>query len=211
MITITTAEGLKGIVLEGGEVKEHRSASGPYMVVRGGSIDLDRVLIKGMELYLHGCTIKGYQPRGGFKNCKLMIDNNCVVHSIFIRNSVTRINDSIMYDVDVQEGTLTVLKGAPVTQCSLHPLSLQASQEQTVDIHSCSSNILGVNTSLKSATASCSNFGTYNGGVHYFREGGTVIAGCWQGKLEEFKERAEMRLVPKEQYEAVYNYFKSFN
>lgn len=60
------------------------------------------------------------------------------------------------------------------------------------------------------ASATISNFGTYNGNVHYFAESDMVIAGCWQGKLEEFKEKASQRGVAKDSYEAVYNYFKSF-
>lgn len=70
--------------------------------------------------------------------------------------------------------------------------------------------MLGSRVGLRGATATISNLGTYSGNVHYFAESDMVIAGCWQGKLDEFKEKASERGVDKNKYEVVYNYFKSF-
>lgn len=210
MVTITTAEELKGIVSEDGWVTEHTTPKGTCVEVLGGTINLEGNSVKGMELYFNNCTIKGFKRDEGFFNCKLSIDNESIVRDVLFYDSVIHIRNSKMYNVAVNGGSLSILKNVHVEKSRLFPLSLFATQEQVVAIHK-DGNLFGGTTTLAMATASCGSFGTYNGNVHYFKDSDTVIAGCWQGKLEEFKEKAKSRLVPKEQYEAVYNYFTSFN
>lgn len=206
---ITTVEGLESIVSGGGWVSEHDTVKGKCVEVLGGTINLEGSSVKGMEIYFNNCTIKGFKRGEGFFNCKLSMDSECVVRDVLFYDSVLHIRDSEMYNVAFNSGSLSILKNVHVEKSRLFPLSLFATQEQTLLIHKYG-NHFGGTTTLETATASCGRFGTYNGNVHYFKDSDTVIAGCWQGKLDEFKDKAKSRLVPKKKYEAVYNYFTLF-
>lgn len=209
---ITTVEGLERIVSGGGWVKERHIPTGSYVEVSDGLVDLEGITIKGMAICFNNCTLDGYsscESRGGFKNCTVTIDKWSIASSVSFYNCITHIRNSTVSNVIVENGMLTLLENTSVDEGVLLPLKLQATQEQVVAIHK-GHNTIGVSTVIVSATASCGSFGTYNGNVYYFAESDMVIAGCWQGKLENFKRKAEMRLVPKQEYEAVYNYFKAF-
>lgn len=209
MNIITTIEGLNNIVSEDGWVTEHNTSKGTCVEVLGGTINLEGNSVKGMELYFNNCTIKGFKRGEGFFNCKLSIDNESIVRDVLFYDSVIHIRNSRIYSVAVNGGSLSILKNVHVEKSRLFPLSLFATQEQVVTIHK-DGNLFGGTTTLATATASCGSFGTYNGNIHYFKDSDTVIAGCWQGKLDEFKDKAKSRLVPRKKYEAVYNYFTLF-
>lgn len=209
---ITTLEGLEGLVSGGGQVTMRLNSTGSYVEVSDGLVDLEGIIIKGMAICFNNCTIDGntpYESRGGFKNCTVTVDKVSIVNSVSFYNCITHICNSTVTNVIIENGMLSLLENTSVDESVILPLKLQATQELVVAVHA-GNNTIGVSTIIESATASCGRFGTYNGNVCYFKEVGMVIAGCWQGKLDEFKKRAEMRLVPKQEYEAVYNYFKAF-
>lgn len=213
MDIVTTVEELKGIVSKDCKVTENtftgfNLADYRKVTVEGGSVNLKDAVIEGMTINFNKCTIYGRTQKDDFRNCNVSI-RNCIVQSIHFVNTIICIKDSEAILLTIDGGSLNISKGTKIEHCIINHTNIWAEPEKIVEIHK-GKNSISPWATIELSTATCSNFGTYNGNVHYFKKLDTVIAGCWIGKLEEFLERAEQRGIPKEKRESVYNYFKSF-
>lgn len=211
-IIITTAEELKGIVSNGtveveqmaGEWSKRERTS---CIVRGGLVDMYGVTIEGMYIRFKNCKIDS-SCSGVFRDCNLVFEG-CKLQPISIRDSQVSFEQCTVNGVLVDGGRVSLDKGNKFDDCNITPIVLRGSEEDVLALHAGSSRISN-QCVVSPASATISNFGRYSGNVHYFVESDMVIAGCWQGKLDEFKKKASQRGVAKDSYEAVYNYFNSF-
>ena len=210
-IIITTAEELKGIVSNGtveveqmaGEWSKRGQTS---YIVRGGYVDMYGVTIEGMYIRFKNCKIDS-SCSGVFRDCNLVFEG-CELQPISIRDSRVSFEGCTVNGVLVDGGRVSIEEGNKFDDCDITPIVLRGSEEDVLALHAGSSRISN-QCMVAPASATIGGFGTYNGNVHYFAESDMVIAGCWQGKLEEFKEKAQSRDVPKMSYEAVYSYFRA--
>lgn len=210
-IIITTAEELKGIVSNGtveveqmaGEWSKREQTS---YIVRGGYVDMYGVTIEGMCIRFKNCKINS-SCSGVFRDCTLVFEG-CKLQPVSIRKCDTLFEQCAVNDVLIDGGRVFLDKGNKFDDCNITPLVLQGSEKNVLALHA-GSNRISNQCIVAPASATISNFGTYSGNVHYFAESDMVIAGCWQGTLSEFKEKAQERDVPKTSYEAVYNYFRA--
>lgn len=211
-IMITTAEELKGIVSHGTVEVEQMAGKRPKReqtscIVQGGFVDMFGVSIEGMYIRFKNCKIASSRS-GVFRDCTLVFEG-CKLQPIRIKECDTSFGRCTLNNVLIDGGRVAINEGNKFDDCNITTLVLQGSEEDVLDLHAGSSRISN-QCMVSPASATISNFGTYGGNVHYFVESDMVIAGCWQGKLDEFKEKAQERGVDKNKYEAVYNYFKSF-
>lgn len=212
---ITTVEELKGIVSDGGKIITSQYSPKGYkqkLTVQGGRVDMSHVVIQGMCIEFLGCSVQSLWNIGKFTMCEITMQDT-VADYIRSEDSTLSIEGSEMRFLSVNGGTLYLGDGNTLFYSRVSPATLHASPRNVLELFRIRGNTLSSRDMvISSATASVNDFGTYNGSVHYFKEeGGKVIAGCWQGTLSEFKEKAQERGVSKNKYEAVYNYFKSFN
>lgn len=215
MNVISTSEELRGIVLgEGALVAD--SAVGTNgeatieVVIVGGVVHLQDTLIKGLNIRFKGCEIKaGDWAR--FEGCSLHF-RECTVKDIALAGCTVSFTQSTVTGLRVWDGDTSLGAGNHFEHSTLYTKVLRGSEQSVLAFHKGKDNSLGMGNSMeiRRATASISNFGTYEGNVYYFAECSMVIAGCWQGNLEDFKEKAQEQGVAKDKYEAVYNYFKAF-
>lgn len=212
-IIITTAEELKGIVSNGTVEVEQMAGKRSKReqtscIVRGGLVDMYGVTIEGMYIRFKNCKIDS-SCSGVFRDCNLVFEG-CKLHPISIRDSRVSFEGCNVNGVLVDGGRVSLDKGNKFDDCNITPIVLQGSEEDVLALHA-GGNRISNQCMVSPASATIGGFGTYSGNVHYFAESDMVIAGCWQGKLDEFRKKAQERDVPKTSYEAVYNYFKSFN
>ena len=208
---ITTVEELKGIVSNGiveveqiaGERSKREQTS---CIVRGGYVDMFGVSIEGMYIRFKNCKIDSSRS-GVFQDCTLVFEG-CKLSPIRIKECDTLFERCTLNNVLIDGGGVSLDGGNKFNECNIVPLVLRGSEEGVLALHASSSSVSN-QCIVSSASATISNFGTYSGNVHYFTEPDMVIAGCWQGNLEEFKKKAQERDVPKTSYEAVYNYFRA--
>ena len=217
---IDSLETLEAIITGAGCISTYQHPPKGYDVelrVYGGVVDLTNVVVIGMCIRFVGCEIKSELWDDGFLKCDLSLYDvvgtrirfeDCdttVEHSALSHCTVT---SGVMY---IDKDNMYIDKGSMFNDTSIAPQKLYAFPNTVVAIHKVGRNAIGFNTIVDSATASCGSFGTYDGNVHYFMGLDTVIAGCWMGTLEEFPIKAKKRNVDATAYEAVYNYFKTFN
>lgn len=210
-IIITTVEELKDIVSNGtveveqmaGEWSKREQTS---CIVRGGLVDMYGVTIEGMYIRFKNCKIDS-SCSGVFRDCNLVFEG-CKLQPISIRDSRVSFEGCTVNGVLVDGGRVFLEEGNKFDDCNITPIVLQGSEEDVLALHA-GGNRISNQCMVAPASATMGGFGTYSGNVHYFAESDMVIAGCWQGKLSEFKERAQSRDVPKMSYEAVYNYFRA--
>lgn len=210
---VDSLETLEAIITGAGCISTYQYPPKGYDVelrVYGGVVDLTNVIVIGMCIRFVGCEIKSELWDDGFLKCDLSL-YDVVGTRIRFEDCDTTVEHSELSHCTVASGVMYIDKGSMFNDTSIAPQKLYAFPNTIVTIHKVGRNAIGFNTIVDSATASCGNFGTYEENVHYFKESDTVIAGCWQGKLEEFPIKAKKRGVETTAYEAVYNYFKSFN
>lgn len=211
MVTITTAEELKGIVSNGTVEVEQMAGKRSKReqtscIVQGGYVDMFGVSIEGMHIRFKNCKIDS-SCSGVFQDCPLVFEG-CQLQPIRIKECDTSFEQCTLNNVLVDGGRVSLDEGNKFDDCNITPLVLQGSEKDVLALHAGSSRISN-QCMVSPASATISGFGTYSGNVHYFVESDMVIAGCWQGNLSEFRKKAQERDVPKMSYEAVYNYFRA--
>lgn len=178
------------------------------VVIADGELDLEDAKVMGLVILFKRCKIKGgFWTR--FVDCAVHFQD-CTTQDIELSYSMVTLKGCTAVNTNVYLEEMFLGAGNKITSSVIQPSVLRGSGEDVLAIHKDDTNALGGRVSVRGATASVVNFGTYVGNAHYFAESDMVIAGCWQGKLENFKWKARKRGVEKESYEAVYNYFKSF-
>lgn len=179
------------------------------VVIVNGELCLRDTKVIGLAIRFESCKIEGC-GWSTFDDCILHF-YNCVIRDIEVSYSMVTLKGCTVENMNVYGEEMFLGVGNKVESSILQPTILRGSGESVLTLHKESTNVLGSRVGLRGATAMVVNFGTYSGSAHYFAESDMVIAGCWQGKLDEFKKKASQRGVAKDSYEAVYNYFKSFN
>lgn len=179
------------------------------VIVVNGELNLEDAEVMGLAIRFENCKMRG-SVWTHFLNCTLHF-LDCTIQSMEVVYSTVDLKGCFVVDMSVRGEKLVLGEGNKVTSSIIQPSVLSGAGEQVLALHKEETNALGSRVNILRTTASVTNFGTYMGSAHYFAESDMVIAGCWQGKLEEFKEKAQEREVNKDSYEAVYNYFKSFN
>lgn len=180
------------------------------VTIAGAEIYFRANKVQGLNIRFEDCTIK-MDDLSFFKDCTLRFQK-CTVKGVVLMDCGSAFIKSEVTDSSVWGGDSLIGLGNSFDNSAIRAKVLRGAGQEILAFHKGESNSLGVggHIEIRRATATISNFGTYNGEVYYFEEPDMVIAGCWQGKLDEFKEKAQERGVSKNKYEAVYNYFKSF-
>ena len=177
-------------------------------IVRGGVVDMFDTTIDGMYIRFENCEIVTHAS-GNFIDCHLVFES-CTLHPMNISSSIVTFDNNTLNAVSVGYGSeIHLFNDNKCEDCRFLPTELFGGELQVLEYHR-TGNMLSAHCQVFSACVTVGSFGTYRGNVHYFRNEKAVIAGCWQGTLEEFKGHARERGVDTAAYEAVYNYLKLF-
>ena len=216
MNIIKTMEELQKVVTQGGLVTQGNDMSCALalsdtekVTVSGGIVDMRGVIIQGMSIQFKKCEIVTHE-KGEFRGCRLGFEY-CQVHPLTITTSDTYFLGGLAGGMHVNGGDLQLDGDVSMMACVLNPSRLISSPKEVLHVHMDGYNSVRPKVRVTASTTSVSNFGERSASAHYFKEQGKVILGRWQGELEEFREEAEKQGVPEGRYEAVYNYFKTFN
>lgn len=187
---------------------EVRGRTVQEVVVANGELCLEDTRVLGLTIRFENCKIEG-DDWSTFEGCVLYF-YDCVIKDVEVSYSMATLKGCTVENMNVYGEEMSLGVGNKIESSILQPRVLKGSGEDVLTFHKEDMNGLGSRVGIQGATAMVVNFGTYSGNVHYFAESDMVIAGCWQGKLDEFKKKASQRGVAKDSYEAVYNYFNSF-
>lgn len=197
MKIIDTVEGLREVVLgENALVAEStvgtQGGDFPEVFIMDGELNLRDTMISGLVIRFKNCKVTGgTEPL--FDACNLYFSES-TLSSVRLSYCVTTLSKCTATCILVQGGILKLVNADQLTDSVI---------TATVDVR-------GADTSIKKFNAYKGEGNCYLENLYYFKDSDTVVANYWQGKTEDFKEKAQQQGVAKDKYEAVYNYFKAF-